>query len=55
MSDTRDEGKIRLVRHCDAFWRVTFDLPPLNIFGPANIQQLEENKATACHFGRRQP
>jgi enoyl-CoA hydratase/carnithine racemase len=42
MSDTRKEGKIRLVRHCDAFWRVTFDLPPLNIFGPANIQQLEE-------------
>ena len=42
MSDTRQEGKIRLVCHCDAFWRVTFDLPPLNIFGPANIQQLEE-------------
>jgi enoyl-CoA hydratase/carnithine racemase len=42
MSDTRNEGKIRLVRHSDAFWRVTFDLPPLNIFGPANIQPLEE-------------
>jgi enoyl-CoA hydratase/carnithine racemase len=42
MSDTRNEGKIRLVRHCDAFCRVMFDLPPLNIFGPANIQQLEE-------------
>jgi enoyl-CoA hydratase/carnithine racemase len=42
MSDTRHEGKIRLVRHCDVFWRVTFDLPPLNIFGPANIQQFEE-------------
>jgi enoyl-CoA hydratase/carnithine racemase len=42
MSDTRSEGKIRLVRHCDAFWRVTFDLPPLNIFGLAHIQQLEE-------------
>jgi enoyl-CoA hydratase/carnithine racemase len=24
------------------YWRVTFDLPPLNIFGPANIPQLEE-------------
>jgi enoyl-CoA hydratase/carnithine racemase len=42
MSDTRNEGKIRLVRHSDAFWRVTFDLRPLNIFGPANIPQLEE-------------
>ena len=42
MSNTRNEGKIRLVRHSDAFWRVTLDLPPLNIFGPANIPQLEE-------------
>jgi enoyl-CoA hydratase/carnithine racemase len=42
MSNPRNEGKIRLVRHSDAFWRVTFDLPPLNIFGPANIPQLEE-------------
>jgi enoyl-CoA hydratase/carnithine racemase len=42
MSNARNEGKIRLVRHSDAFWRVTFDLPPLNIFGPANIPQLEE-------------
>ena len=42
MSDTRNKGKIRLVHHSDGFWRVTFDLPPLNIFGPANIPQLEE-------------
>jgi enoyl-CoA hydratase/carnithine racemase len=42
MNDTRDSGKIRLVRHSDAYWRVTIDLPPLNIFGPANIPQLEE-------------
>ena len=42
MSNTSNEGRIWLVRHSDAFWRVTFDLPPLNIFGPANIPQLEE-------------
>src|SRR3984957_18541274 len=36
------EGKIRLVRNSDSYWRVTFDIPPLNIFGPANIPQLEE-------------
>jgi enoyl-CoA hydratase/carnithine racemase len=36
------EGRIRLVRNSDAYWRVTFDIPPLNIFGPANIPQLEE-------------
>src|SRR5579862_4548077 len=37
-----NETKIRLVRNSDAYWRVTFDLPPLNIFGPANIPQLEQ-------------
>ncbi|HWO36666.1 MAG TPA: hypothetical protein VNO32_48405 [Candidatus Acidoferrum sp.] len=42
MSDTGDTGKIRLLRQSDAYWRVTIDLPPLNIFGPANIPQLEE-------------
>src|SRR3984957_20066020 len=42
MKDTRNEGKIQLVRNSDAYWRVTFDIPPLNIFGPANIPQLEE-------------
>jgi enoyl-CoA hydratase/carnithine racemase len=42
MTNTHDKGTIRLVRHSDAYWRVTFDLPPLNIFGPANIPQLEE-------------
>src|SRR3984885_7000182 len=42
MSDTRDTGKIRLLRQSDAYWRVTIDLPPLDIFGPANIPQLEE-------------
>jgi enoyl-CoA hydratase/carnithine racemase len=39
---TYGDGEIRLVRKSDAYWRVTFDFPPLNIFGPANIPQLEE-------------
>ena len=42
MTDTRNEGTIRLARTTDAYWRMTFDIPPLNIFGPANIPQLEE-------------
>src|SRR5271155_989698 len=42
MSETRDNRKIHLVRHSNAYWRVTFDMPPLNIFGPANIPQLEQ-------------
>jgi enoyl-CoA hydratase/carnithine racemase len=37
-----NSGEIRLVRRSDSYWRVTFDLPPLNIFGPANIPQLED-------------
>jgi len=35
------EARIRLDRISPASWRVTFDLPPLNIFGPKNIPQLE--------------
>jgi enoyl-CoA hydratase/carnithine racemase len=42
MMNAHKEGRIRLVRNSDAYWRVTFDIPPLNIFGPANIPQLEE-------------
>ena len=41
MSERVSAGEIRLVRHSNEYWRVTFDLPPLNIFGPANIPQLE--------------
>lgn len=41
MNDIRAAGDIRLVRLTNAYWRVTFSLPPLNIFGPANIPQLE--------------
>jgi enoyl-CoA hydratase/carnithine racemase len=41
MANTACEGEIRLTRHSDSYWRVTIDLPPLNIFGPANIPQLE--------------
>jgi enoyl-CoA hydratase/carnithine racemase len=42
MGDNHRENKIRLTRISPEYWRVTFDLPPLNIFGPANIPQLEE-------------
>jgi enoyl-CoA hydratase/carnithine racemase len=35
-------GQIRLEQRLPSYWRVTFDLPPLNIFGPANIPQLSE-------------
>src|SRR5712671_2703213 len=34
--------QIRLERRSPSYWRVTFDLPPLNIFGPKAIPQLNE-------------
>src|ERR1700733_8975305 len=37
-SGTRE---ITLERRSPSYWRVTFDLPPLNIFGPREIPQLE--------------
>jgi enoyl-CoA hydratase/carnithine racemase len=33
---------IQLVRRSPYYWRVTFNLPPINIFGPETIPQLEE-------------
>jgi len=33
---------VLLTRHSPAYWRVTFNHPPLNIFGPATIPQLNE-------------
>ena len=34
--------QIRLEQHSPSYWRVTFDIPPVNIFGPKNIPQLNE-------------
>src|SRR5271167_4070332 len=34
--------QIRLVKRSPMYWRVTFDRPPLNIFGPEGIPQLNE-------------
>jgi enoyl-CoA hydratase/carnithine racemase len=36
------EKQIALTRHSPNFWRVTFDIAPLNIFGPQNVRQLSE-------------
>jgi enoyl-CoA hydratase/carnithine racemase len=33
--------QIRLERRSPSYWRVTFDLPPLNIFGPVEVPKLE--------------
>ncbi|MGO4123066.1 enoyl-CoA hydratase/isomerase family protein [Inquilinus sp. YAF38] len=40
MDAIADVGRISVDRRSPAYWRVTFDLPPLNIFGPGNMAQL---------------
>src|SRR5271165_923732 len=42
MIDTTITRQIRLERRLPMYWRVTFDNPPLNIFGPETIPQLNE-------------
>ena len=34
--------QIRLERRLSSYWRVTFDIPPVNIFGPKELPQLNE-------------
>jgi enoyl-CoA hydratase/carnithine racemase len=41
MHGSNDTREIRLERRSLSYWRVIFDLPPLNIFGPQEIPQLE--------------
>jgi enoyl-CoA hydratase/carnithine racemase len=40
MSNTKNSEQIRLERRTPSYWRVTLDHPPLNIFGPQTIPQL---------------
>src|SRR5262249_17641242 len=42
MSDTTPTKQILLTRRSPAYWRLTFNHPPLNIFGPETIPQLNE-------------
>src|SRR5260370_31471367 len=42
MSNTTNTKQILLTRCSPAYWRVTINHPPLNIFGPDTIPQLNE-------------
>jgi enoyl-CoA hydratase/carnithine racemase len=42
MSKLANTTQIRLARRTPFYWRVTFDNPPLNIFGPESMPQLNE-------------
>lgn len=35
-------NQIILTRHTPRFWRVTFDMPPINIFGPQHLPRFAE-------------
>src|SRR5215468_7747886 len=41
-SSATNVKEIRLSRRSPAYWRVTFDHPPLNVFGPEGILELAE-------------
>lgn len=34
--------QIRLERRLPTYWRVTFDMPPVNIFGPKHLPMLND-------------
>src|SRR5437868_7269756 len=38
----KDQIQIRITKRSPAYWRVTFDHPPLNIFGPEMLPQVNE-------------
>ena len=42
MANAKNGEQIHLERRTSLYWRVTFDHPPLNIFGPETIPQLSE-------------
>jgi enoyl-CoA hydratase/carnithine racemase len=42
MSDTTMTKRMLLTRRSSAYWRVTFNHPPLNIFGPETLPQLHD-------------
>jgi enoyl-CoA hydratase/carnithine racemase len=42
MKSVKNNEQIRLERRTRFYWRVTFDHPPLNIFGPETIPQLNK-------------
>src|SRR5579864_8358983 len=42
MTTITNGPQIRLERRSPSYWRVTFDLPPVGIFGPKNLSPLNE-------------
>ena len=42
MTTIGNNAQIRLEQRSPSYWRVTFDLPPVGIFGPKNLSPLNE-------------
>src|SRR5450432_4788237 len=42
MKPTTNTKQIRLTRHTPAYWRISFDNPPLNLMGPEFVLQFRE-------------
>ena len=42
MNATKEKAQIRLTRSSSAYWRVTFDNPPLNVMGPQFVREFRE-------------
>ncbi|MGO8470348.1 enoyl-CoA hydratase/isomerase family protein, partial [Rhizobium leguminosarum] len=39
---SQEHAQIKVDKRTSAYWRVTFDNPPFNIFGPETIPQMEK-------------
>jgi enoyl-CoA hydratase/carnithine racemase len=42
MDATTEKAQIRITRSSAAYWRVTFDNPPLNVMGPQFVREFRE-------------
>jgi enoyl-CoA hydratase/carnithine racemase len=42
MNATKQKAQIRLTRSSSAYWRITFDNPPLNLMGPQFVREFRE-------------
>jgi enoyl-CoA hydratase/carnithine racemase len=42
MNATTEKAQIRVTRSSAAYWRVTFDNPPLNVMGPQFVREFRE-------------
>ncbi len=39
-------AQIRITRRTPAYWRVTFDNPPLNVMGPGMVKEFHRKSST---------